>query len=76
MKVRTVFVHKLVRNGTSDLGNARFRLYTNVGSINMQSDAAFGITVDKSNPNGHAIVGQWVELKMFRTTFYEASVSR
>lgn len=72
---KTVFLHKIVRNGYSVNGNSRYRFYTNLGNVNMTSDAQFGFTLDYSDPNNSPLVGNWVTLEMRGTTFYSARLA-
>lgn len=72
---RTVFLHKIVRNGFSVNGNSRFRFYTNLGNINMLSDSQFGFTLDNSDPNNSPLVGKWVTLEMTGKTFRTARLA-
>lgn len=66
----TVFVHAIVHNGTSDSGNARFRVYSNLGNINMRVDSKIGKEFDATkNLANSRYVGQWVQLTMSGTTF-------
>ena len=70
---KSVYVHKIVRIGTTAMGNQRYRFYSNLGSINMSADAKVGVELDKVNNLDNApLVGEWVELSMKGTTFVDA----
>lgn len=69
--MKIVTIHRVVRIGKTSTGGNRFRFYTDTGSINSKSDAAFFHKDRNDLKELLKLEGETVQLKMFGTVILE-----